>query len=592
MTLHRLLTSPFAMAQHTPLTGLDVAFANYLQQQQPSDHAQHLWLAALTSHQWGRGHACLDLQALTTRAAELLGWRAQDLAHLPTGLADAVASIPWTQGENSPLVYNAHTQLLYLRRAWHAETLIRNNLRQRVAQTQSVPHDLQARLNDLFPNATPHDKQRQACEVAARHAITLITGGPGTGKTTTVVRLLALLVGTQDTPLRIHLAAPTGKAAARLTESITKALGQLPADVQARISTQAQTLHRLLQTPSHTSRITPLATDVVLVDEASMVDLEMMARLLQAVPLNARLILLGDKDQLASVEAGAVMSQLCTGPLLRDQTVTLTHSHRFDAQSGIGQWAEAINQDNNSDALQKLWQQTPDWLATISATDAPHVTRMTLTSSHAHAWATGLRHAWHDYLQQLQSVREAHACDELQASALLQAFAQFSVLCAVREGPWGVTQLNRHIAAALQLKPPGSANDWYAGRPVMVTRNDYALDLMNGDVGICLPHTDGTLRVAFASHHNNAAGVRWVATSRLDHVETVFAMTVHKSQGSEFAHVLLVLPALASPVLTRELVYTGITRARQRLTIWAPQFDVLLTACGQRVWRSGGLGQA
>ena len=267
MTLHSLLKSPFASAQQTPLTGLDMAFANFLQQQQPSDDANHLWLAALTSHQWGRGHACLDLHALSTKAAELLGWSAQDVLHLPNALTQTAASMPWAKGENSPLVYNAHTQQLYLRRAWHAETLIRQNLQQRLAQPQTVPNDLQARLDHLFPNAHANDKQRQACEVAARHAITLITGGPGTGKTTTVVRLLALLVGTHETPLRIHLAAPTGKAAARLTESIAQAMGQLPADVQARIPTQAQTLHRLLQTQSHTSRIAPLATDVVVVDD-------------------------------------------------------------------------------------------------------------------------------------------------------------------------------------------------------------------------------------------------------------------------------------------------------------------------------------
>ncbi len=220
MTLHSLLKSPFASAQQTPLTGLDVAFANYLQQQQPSDDTNHLWLAALTSHQWGRGHACLDLHALSTQAAELLGWPAHDVLHLPNGLAQTAAAMPWTQGENSPLVFNAHTQQLYLRRAWHAETLIRHNLQQRLAQAQTVPNDLQTRLDHLFPNAQAHDKQRQACEVAAHHAITLITGGPGTGKTTTVVRLLALLVGTHEAPsrmpaLRIHLAAPTGKAAAR-----------------------------------------------------------------------------------------------------------------------------------------------------------------------------------------------------------------------------------------------------------------------------------------------------------------------------------------------------------------------------------------
>lgn len=591
MSLQGLLQSPFAPTPDVPFTGLDEAFVNFLQQLQASDDPRHAWLAALTSHQWGRGHACLDLQALQTQAAHLLGWRAQDVQALPDQLAQAAASLPWAQGDNSPLVLRADTQLLYLRRAWRAETSILESLRARLTHPPAVPENLSHHLDVFFPNTPAQVPQRLACEVAARHRVALITGGPGTGKTTTVVRLLGMLVSTHDTPLRIHLAAPTGKAAARLSESIVKALGQMPSDLQQRIPTQAQTLHRLLASIKSGKQVAQLATDVVVIDEASMVDLEMMARLLQAIPLTARLVLLGDKDQLASVEAGAVLSQLCTAKLLREQTITLTHSHRFDAQSGIGQWAQAVNQDHNTSLIETLWDNTPEGLPPSNSATTNAVSRLRWSTLHAAPFAPGLRGVWHDYLHQLQPIRHAQSCSDAQASALLHAFAQFSVLCAVREGPWGVTQLNRHIANALQLAAPGHDNDWYVGRPVMVTRNDYALDVMNGDIGICLPDAQGNMRVAFA-HPQSATGVRWIAASRLEHVDTVFAMTVHKSQGSEFAHVLLVLPAQDSPVLTRELVYTGITRARERLTLWAPQTSVLFKACAQRVWRSGGLGQA
>jgi exodeoxyribonuclease V alpha subunit len=462
-----------------------------------------------------------------------------------------------------------------------------------------VPADLQQRLDALFTpanNGEP-DMQRLACEVAAQNRITLITGGPGTGKTTTVVKLLSLLVGTSSRELQIHLAAPTGKAAARLTESISNALTRMPADVQARIPTQAQTLHRLLQTNSKAAQVHQLATDVVVVDEASMIDLEMMARLLQAVPPTARLILLGDKDQLASVEAGAVMSQLCTGSLLKAQTVTLIHSHRFDAKSGIGQWARTVNADvtDNTPALKTLWNAAPDWLATLPLQQTidgdspePDVTRLQLTSASDPKLAMGLRYGWRNWLALLDAHRPsktapAAPCSDAQAVELLKAFTEFCVLCAVREGPLGVVQLNAQVEHALGL----GQSAWYAGRPVMVTRNDYALDLMNGDIGLCLPGPDGVLRVAFPAVNG---GVRWVMPSRLDSVETVFAMTVHKSQGSEFTHVLLVIPAQESPVLTRELVYTGLTRARQRLTMWAPQLGVLWNGCARRVLRSGGLG--
>jgi exodeoxyribonuclease V alpha subunit len=598
-TLSPLLQASWAQA--TPLTGLDKSLANLLHSKQPSDDTRHLWLAALTSHQWGRGHACLDLATLQTQAAALLGWSDEQAAALPADLHLAASTLPWTQGEASPLVLAQDSQgaRLYLRRAWTAEQNIRQNIAQRLALPCDVPADLQQRLDALFTpanNGEP-DMQRLACEVAAQNRITLITGGPGTGKTTTVVKLLSLLVGTSSRELQIHLAAPTGKAAARLTESISNALTHMPADVQARIPTQAQTLHRLLQTNSKAAQVHQLATDVVVVDEASMIDLEMMARLLQAVPPTARLILLGDKDQLASVEAGAVMSQLCTGSLLKAQTVTLIHSHRFDVKSGIGQWARAVNADaaDNTPALKTLWNAAPDWLATLPLqqtidgdTPEPDVTRLQLTSANDPKLAVGLRYGWRNWLALLDAHRPsktapAAPCSDAQAVELLKAFTEFCVLCAVREGPLGVVQLNAQVEHALGL----GQSAWYAGRPVMVTRNDYALELMNGDIGLCLPGPDGVLRVAFPAVNG---GVRWVMPSRLDSVETVFAMTVHKSQGSEFTHVLLVIPALESPVLTRELVYTGLTRARQRLTLWAPQLGVLWNGCARRVLRSGGLG--
>jgi exodeoxyribonuclease V alpha subunit len=588
-------------AQATPLTGLDKSLANLLHSKQPSDDPRHLWLAALTSHQWGRGHACLDLATLQTQATALLGWNEEQTATLPADLHQAANTLPWTQGDASPLVLTEDKQgaRLYLRRAWTAEQNIRLQLSQRLALPCEVPADLQQRLDELFAPTTDGapDMQRLACEVAAQNRITLITGGPGTGKTTTVVKLLSLLVRTSPRELQIHLAAPTGKAAARLTESISNALTKMPADKRPNMPSQAQTLHRLLQTNSRANQVHQLATDVVVVDEASMIDLEMMARLLQAVPPTARLILLGDKDQLASVEAGAVMSQLCTGSLLQHQTVTLMHSHRFDAKSGIGQWARAVNADvaDNTPALKALWKDAPDWLATLPLqqsidgdTPEPDVTRLQLTSASDPKLSVGLRYGWRNWLALLDAHRPsktapAAPCSDAQAVALLNAFTEYCVLCAVREGPLGVTQLNTQVEHALGL----GQSAWYAGRPVMVTRNDYALDLMNGDIGLCLPGPDGVLRVAFPAVDG---GVRWVMPSRLDSVETVFAMTVHKSQGSEFAHVLLVIPAQESPVLTRELVYTGLTRAKKRLTLWAPQLGVLWNGCARRVLRSGGLG--
>jgi exodeoxyribonuclease V alpha subunit len=574
------------------LTGLDRALVTFLQEAQPSPDPLHGELAARVSHQFGQGHACLDLNTLA----------------LP--LRQSAASLPWIDGPNSPLVLDGAR--LYLRRNWNAEQHIRASITARLAQPCPVPENLKETLSQLFDTgaqtAAP-DWQKVACALAARKRFTLITGGPGTGKTTTVVRLLALLQSDparQHTPLRIALAAPTGKAAARLGESIASAVQKLPEPLRQHIPSQAVTLHKLLQVRSNLAQdaVPALAVDLVVVDEASMIDLDMMARLLAAVPLSASLILLGDKDQLASVEAGAVMGQLCAGAdlgrytpdtlawlaqttgadlgawagdgsALAQQTVMLRLSHRFADDSGIGQWARAVNAGDSA-GVARLWQQAPDW-----GRDAPaSVTRLQPGQAHDPRLKALVQQGWQVWLQQLENFKSS-VCNDAQALAALKAFANFQVLCAVRDGPWGVDKLNQRIAASLGLPDTG----WYAGRPVMVTRNDYHLKLMNGDVGLCLHHARG-LRVTFP---DGQGGLRWVLPARLDAVETVFAMTVHKSQGSEFDHVALVLPDRPVAVLTRELLYTGMTRAKERLTLVVPQAQVLWHAVATQVLRSGGL---
>jgi len=457
----------------------------------------------------------------------------------------------------------------------------------------STPETLYARLTAFVPSSACLNGQKLAVATASCGRFTLISGGPGTGKTTTVARLLVLLQQlalsqAEGTPLMIRLAAPTGKAAARLTESLGRALDELaPRLEESMLDTlprQASTLHRLLGVipGSHEFRHhadNPLALDVLVVDEASMVDLPMMARLLAALPSSARLILLGDKDQLASVEAGAVLGDICqllqqapsqaqvqwlqavtgyalespTGPHglpLRDRLCWLRKSWRFHAGSGIGRLAEAINQGDRHGLRQVLGSGFAD-IQLHTDTDR----RQTL-----------LQRAVSGYAEYLALARGP--MDSPMAKSMLDAFQQTRVLCALREGEWGVSGLNLAILQALSrqglLQLDG---EWYVGRPVMIVRNDHSLGLYNGDIGIAA-HDGERLRVWFELPDGRVQGF---LPSRLPEHETALAMTVHKSQGSEFAQTLLVLPELDNPVLTRELLYTGVTRAKQRLELFGSE---------------------
>ena len=708
---------------HGWLRSLDQALVLFLHELDPQASPLVLLAAALASHQLGRGHVCLDLEATLADSrfvlslppdAALQGDGAQEATPLPLP-SELLANLTLTQWEaallasklvasggqpaagGTPLVLQG--KRLYLRRYWQYEqdvaaaigSRIDASLRQRAERTSAQDQALRQALDVLFArqgeDVDGPDWQKMACALAASNAFAIITGGPGTGKTTTVVKLLALLqsmalqqgaAGQAARPLRICLAAPTGKAAARLTESIVQALGRLgddalpaippvtingePRTLKDLIPADAQTLHRLLGSRPDSRHFrhnaqNPLALDVLVVDEASMVDLEMMAAVLNALPPHARLVLLGDKDQLASVEAGAVLGELCVqserglywsetvqwlhkvtgeqvpvqlqdimGKPLEQAVVMLRVSHRFHAQSGIGQLAKVVNAGDSKGIKPVLKAQYPD----VAAYAVPDLTHSSLAQlvveggskkfPDSAAKQAGGPAGYGHYLQVLREMPTAGGQAALNdwAHRLLKVHNQFQVLCALRSGPWGVEGMNERIAQLLahrDLIPQSSG--WYAGRPVLVTRNDYSLKLMNGDIGITVevPLSFQELLApagralwaekAVNSHHQapqralrvvfaTSEGLRWVLPSRLQAVETVYAMTIHKSQGSEFDHAAVVLPPQLSPIMTRELVYTGITRAKNWLTVVAGgsnNFGVLEQATAQQVRRASGLRQ-
>ncbi|MGP1629080.1 MAG: exodeoxyribonuclease V subunit alpha [Giesbergeria sp.] len=633
------------------LRQLDWALAAFIARLDPDAAPELLVAVALLAQFEGRGHSCLSVATLCARPLALPGWAAAGQEALATLVHDLPSDpAAWTaalcssrcvqhaatgQGDSgAPLVLagTPEAPLLYLRRYWQFEQQVAQQLLARAAVPVRVDEALASRwLGRLFDPAPAGvcDWQKLACAVALRSRLAIVTGGPGTGKTYTAARLLAALLAVDSAPgrLRVALAAPTGKAAARLRQSLEVALEGLQARVgqeldlagfAARIG-PARTLHALLGARPGTRRLrhhaaAPLDVDLVVVDEASMVHLEMMAALLDALPAHARLVLLGDKDQLASVEAGAVLGDLCQGaehghydtetvryaqaaadvnipqarrapsgagsvPLLAPHTVMLRESRRF--AGAIGQLALAVHAGDGAQAQALLHADATGALHALEGVEPAAAVALAL--------ADGPAATYRAYLLLLaKEPREddasAHAA---WAAGVLTSFERFRLLCAVREGPWGAEGLTRAIErAAREVGLLGGQGQWYAGRPIMVTRNDAEAGVFNGDVGLVLPGfgTAG-LRVFFA----DGASLRSVSVARLAHVETAFAMTVHKSQGSEFEHTALVLPPQAGALLTRELVYTGITRAREAFTLVAPRAGLLAQAVRQRTQRASGL---
>lgn len=614
------------------LSHLDRAFVRFLLDQEPGASDLVLWAGALASHRLGNGEVYLDLEKLCQDPEATLSnagddaWQPENhdpltelselntykLEHWKKELSES-SLVNSGQG-NTPLVLDGNR--LYLRRYWQCQQTLMSSIQQRLQPIRDdLPDALLQQITLLFPTKSPEqpDWQKIACILALRARFAIITGGPGTGKTTTLTKLLALLImlandeSNQSRKLKILLAAPTGKAAARVSESISNALKNLNIDddIKQQIPKKASTLHRLLGS-RHNSRIyihdrnNPLVADIVIVDEASMIDLEIMAALMDALPESAQLILLGDKDQLASVEAGSIMGDLCRnaenvgydeqtrawitrytgevlsatsniGSAINQQTVMLRYSHRFGEHSGIGQLAKAVNAGdvNSAQAILNCPVNCQDIShVQINHPDDESLQQLVSATINGLHDAKPLKHqGYGDYIDVIRHQRPTdNKLYDQWAMQVLEAFDTFRVLCALRQGPWGVESLNQLIEA--WLFPTQKPVHWYEGRPVMVTRNDYNLALMNGDIGMTLYDHSGKLRVAFLSADaQGGAKILWISPMRLANDKTAFAMTVHKSQGSEFNHVALILPETRSPVLTRELIYTSISRAKDHFTL-------------------------
>lgn len=591
---------------------LDFAFAEFVAERESVENPEVVMLAALLSRELGDQHICLNVMQLGQPF--LPYYQFPDRAALEKKLRQAsMVWMPSLQKEAKPIVWDNGG--VYLHKYWQyekrlAELLIERSYQQREFES-SVLENL---LHRLFPAPQDGDIdwQKVAVCLAAKRKLSIITGGPGTGKTTTVARLLAVLLGIareQQQSVNIQLVAPTGKAAARLSESIQHAKTQLPDDLQQDLATQCSTIHRLLGSiPNRVqfkhNKHNKLHLDLLIVDEASMIDLPLMCKLFEALPAHAAVVLLGDKDQLSSVEAGSVLSDICSAvsllqgypdyskathqylrqfcPLprsqpdlegqsaLQDNLAILQKSHRFSGDSGIGNLAKAFNKGDVVSAIACL-------------NDAKYQDL---------AWSdsVGVAKLLADLIPHYR--RYQSAVNQGDLSTAFSVLQQQQVLCAQRSGPFGVDEINQLVEKELSKQQLiDLSQEYYIGRPVMLTQNDHQLGVFNGDIGIVMPDPDKPLlrKVWFIREDGNMYGV---LPNRIPAHNTQYAMTIHKSQGSEFDHVTMLLSPLdsanASRGLSRELLYTGLTRARKHFHLVADKAS-LSAALSKKCERSSGL---
>lgn len=491
----------------------------------------------------GDGHSCLFLSDSEKKLVE------------KTDLVSA--------GDGTPLViYNNH---LYLHRYYSYESRLAGQIKMLAAKRTDIPDSAAIVDKQFGHDQDGEDMQKVAAKMAADNPFTIISGGPGTGKTSTVVRILAVIFSLFGADCKVVLAAPTGKAAMRLRQSLADSLAgqKFTTEIRSAIPEEAMTLHRLLGVKKHSVRFihnqkNPLPWQVVVVDEASMVDLALMSKLVDALPPEGRLILLGDKDQLASVESGAVLSDLVQ--CLPENTVILRKSYRFNC--AIKALSEAVNKNLPQKGWQLLSDKSRDNLNLLGGEEL------------------GVIRRGYDHYMEL-----AMELPFSQYSTVFAEFNRFQVLCAVRLGKMGVDGLNSQIEQYFTNKYHINS-EWYPGKPIMIRRNDYTLNLYNGDIGICLEDPDdGSLKIWF---EDNDGGLRSYLPYRLPEFQVAYAMTIHKSQGSEFDEVVIALPDDMNPVITRELLYTGITRARKRLWIHVKK-EIFEQALGKKTIRYSNL---
>ncbi|MHB8809287.1 MAG: exodeoxyribonuclease V subunit alpha [Desulfobulbaceae bacterium] len=577
------------------LRAIDLQGALFLEELAGKGSPSLLLAAALASQAVGDGHICLPMATVAGQpvlssdsavtAPPLPEWRAQLLA----------SGVVGSPGGQEPLILDSQDRL-YLARYHVYESLIAEDLGRRRRGLLPVEEARAAELlARLFPGSRDGDSQKLAAALAAVKQFVVISGGPGTGKTYTVARILALLQALAGERLRIGLAAPTGRAAARLQESIGRARQEMDSDLAAPVPEQAGTLHRLLGLMPetgrfHHTRANPLHLDLLVIDEASMVDVPLMAALVEALPPKAKLIMLGDRDQLTSVEAGSLFGDICSSgepswsnalrsqisrlagesfgggecESMGDAIIILRAGYRFGEEGGIGALARAVNA-GDQESLAAFAGQSHGDLAVVLRPEPVHI----------RAWLTA---------RLLEGFAPCFAAPG--PAEALAAFNRFRVLCVLRDGQTGVAGVNGLAEQAFRSHGLlAGSGPWYRGRPLMIRKNHYGLQLFNGDTGIVWPDDDGRLQAWFAQPEG---GLRPVALSMLPAHDTAYAATVHQAQGSEFAEVLFLLPLQDNRILCRELVYTGLTRARHKLTLADPA-SLLADAICRRAVRYSGL---
>ncbi|MEE8398634.1 MAG: exodeoxyribonuclease V subunit alpha [Desulfobacterales bacterium] len=599
------------------ISAIDAHFGRFIAERSGTVDPDILLGIALASSVISRGDICLDLGSAAGTALIAGGEESKSLRCPELGVwVDKLAANTQVgaPGAYCPLILDDRNRL-YLYRYWEYERDLAEAIKDRVqrdtADFSTAP--LVDALNRLFPDGGSEDAgpQKLAALIPVLKRISVISGGPGTGKTTMVAKMLAVLIELlSPEPVSIYLAAPTGKAAAGLREAIVEAKENLNCSdaVKDLIPEETYTVHRLLGPVFGSpyfryNRDNPLPADLLVVDEASMVDLALMSKLVQALPRDSRLILMGDKDQLASVASGSVLGDLCNRgnaagysedlvrrihetvgegvipdispakipPGIGDCIVHLERSYRFAEGEGISRLSRAINR-GESDGAMALLCDPVDQQVILRPIDSP--------AGLFHDLAEPIIRGYAPYLK-TDDPREA-----------LMLFNRCQLICAVRKGPFGVESINHIVEQVLHRQGLIAADEpWYQGRPLLITRNHYDLKLFNGDIGILMTDPSSGSDEMYAFFPGTDEDLRRISPHRLPEHETAYAMTVHKSQGAEFETVHLILPVNDTPLLTRELIYTGMTRAKKQVTIWGSE-GIVRNAISRRIDRTSGLREA